>query len=254
MTEHACRDNPPASEDALLGGRVRLLQPVAGYRVAVDPVFLAAAVPARKGERVLDLGCGTGAAALCLARRVGGVDVTGLDIQADLVGLARRSAGLNGLSARMAFVVGDLLAPPLELAAGGFDHVMANPPYLRPGTGKAPPNPARAAATVEGAAGLADWARAALSLTRPGGSVTFIHRHDRARELAQALENGAGAIAVHPLWPRQPGAGARRALVQAIKGAHGPERLADGLVVHDAGGGYTPAADDILRNARPLTI
>jgi tRNA1(Val) A37 N6-methylase TrmN6 len=67
------------SEDMLLGGRVRLRQPVAGYRVAIDPVFLAAAVPAVPGDRALDVGCGTGAAAICLAVRVPDCRVTGIE-------------------------------------------------------------------------------------------------------------------------------------------------------------------------------
>ena len=58
------------SEGTLLGGRVKLRQPVAGYRVAIDPVFLAAAVPATAGDRILDIGCGAGAASVCLAARV----------------------------------------------------------------------------------------------------------------------------------------------------------------------------------------
>src|ERR1700733_11829988 len=117
------------SEDRLLGGRVILRQPIQGFRAAIDPVLLAAAVPASAGQAVLELGAGTGAAALCLARRVEGVRVSGLDQQRDLVRLAAENAVLNGLGRQADFMVGDLLQPPMRLSPGSFDHVMANPPY-----------------------------------------------------------------------------------------------------------------------------
>ena len=79
-----------------LGGRVRLYQPVKGYRAGVDPVLLAAAVPARAGDHVLELGCGAGQALLCLAARVPGLRLTGVELQAAYADLARRNGALNG--------------------------------------------------------------------------------------------------------------------------------------------------------------
>ncbi|MDT8344261.1 MAG: methyltransferase, partial [Thermohalobaculum sp.] len=98
------------TEDRLLGGRVRLLQPGAGYRAATDPVLLAAAVPARPGERVLELGIGAGAATLCLAARVAGLVHAGLEIQPDYLALAARNAALNGVA--LVLFEGDVAAPP----------------------------------------------------------------------------------------------------------------------------------------------
>ncbi len=121
-------DAMATTADALLGGRVRLSQPAVGYRVAIDPVLLAAAVPARAGDRVLELGSGAGAAALCLARRVPDCRITGLEIDPEMVVLARANGRGSGLAERVDFVAGDVLAPPAEISAGGFDHVFANPP------------------------------------------------------------------------------------------------------------------------------
>lgn len=237
-------------EDALLDGRVRLRQPAAGYRVAVDPVLLAAAVAARPGARVLDLGCGVGGAALCLLARCPGAVVTGLEIQHDLAALAAENARLNDCSERFHVVRGDVLCPPLR---GGFDHVMANPPYLPAGRARPPATAGRAAANVEGVAKLGDWVAAALALARPRGGVTFVHRADRLDELLGALYGQAGAIVVFPLWPAA-GRDAKRVLVQARRDVRTPLRLAAGLVLHAAGGGFTPEAEAVLRGAAGLSI
>lgn len=248
-------DTNSETEDRLLGGRVRLLQPRSGFRAAIDPVFLQAAVPAAGGERVLDLGAGSGAAALALAARVAGVRVVGLEKQADLVALARRSAALNAMGDRVEFAVGDVLSPPFRRES--FDHVMANPPYLPAGRGNVSPDPARRAAAVEDAATLADWCRAAVDLARPGASITFVHRFDRAEETARGLVRaGAGNVAVLPLWPRRQGEGAKRALIQGRKEAAGKEeiRRLDGIVLHDPDGGFSDAAEAVLRRGEALCI
>jgi tRNA1(Val) A37 N6-methylase TrmN6 len=242
------------SKDSLLGGRVTLLQPRQGYRVAIDPVLLAAAVPAKAGERVLDLGCGSGAAALVLAARVAGVAVVGLEREQALVRLARKSAEMSGLAERVEFITGDLLEPPAGIAPGGFDHVMANPPYLAAGEGNLPPNPGKRAATVEGRAVLAHWLAAALKMAKTGGTITVIHRFDRRGEVMQGLSAGAGGAVVFPLWPLKAGSAAKRVIVQATKGDTGATRTAAGMVLHRADGGYTAAAEAVLREARALIL
>ncbi len=132
---------PDTTEDALLGGRVRLLQPRRGYRVAVDAVLLAAAANVQPGARTLDLGAGVGAVGLCLAARVAGCSVTGLELQSALAELAERNARLNGWTDRMRIVVHDL-AHPLPGDLGLFDHVVTNPPYLAAAVADPSPDPA----------------------------------------------------------------------------------------------------------------
>jgi len=237
------------THDHMLGGRILLAQPDSGLRAAIDPVLLAAAVPARPGARVLDLGTGSGVAALCLARRVAALRIAGLELQADLAALARRNAALNGLA--MDVVRGDVAAVPF--AARVFDHVMANPPFLPARMGTLPPSRGKRLAVGEGEAGLARWVEAALALVKPRGSVTFIHRADRLAELLSALGRGAGAIVVFPLWPRL-GEPAKRVLAQARRGVAAPLRLAAGLVLHEADGRYTEAAESVLRDAAALTL
>jgi tRNA1(Val) A37 N6-methylase TrmN6 len=241
------------SEDRLLGGRVVLRQPRDGFRAAIDPVFLAASIPAGAGQKVLELGTGTGAAALCLARRVAGVRVTGLDVQQGLIRLAGDNVLLNGLEAEIQVMAGDILNPPLRLVPGSFDHVMANPPFMEAGSATPSAEAARALATGEGAADLAAWVRFALVMVRDRGSVTFIHRADRLGDLLALLSGPAGEIVVFPLWPGS-AKPAKRVLVRARRGVATPLRLMPGLVLHQPGGPFTPAADAVLRDAAGLDL
>ena len=241
------------SEDRLLGGRVRLSQPLAGYRAAIDPVFLAAAVPAEPGDSLLDLGCGAGAAALCLVARVPGSRVTGLEIQTELVRLAGDNARANGWGERFLPIAGDVARPPPRLAPGGFHHVLCNPPQLSAGRARPVVDPGRDLANREGAARLDDWVTTALAMLRPKGSVAFIHRADRLDDLLVALSGRAGELVVFPLWPGEDRP-AKRVIVRARKNAATPLRLAPGLVLHRVDGSFTPAAQAILREAKALEI
>ncbi len=236
-----------------MGGRVVLRQPAGGFRAAIDPVLLAASVPATARDHVLELGSGTGAAALCLARRVKGARVTGLELQRDLVRIAGENAALNALEAEVAIVFGDILNPPPRLAPGGFDHVMANPPYLEAGTATLPEDDARRAAVGEGAADLKAWLRLALLMVRPKGTVTFIHRADRIDGLLTELHGRAGEIVVFPLWPGV-GKPAKRVLVRARRDIQTPARIAPGLVLHAADGKFTAEADAVLRDGWGLVL
>lgn len=246
--------------DTVLDGRVRIRQPASGYRAAIDPVMLAAAVPARPGESVLDVGCGVGTAALCLAARLPEVQVRGVDVQRDLVVLANASAADNGLAGRVEFTVGDLLSPPSPLAGGLFDHVMANPPFVAAGRGNRPSDHGKAMAAFEGEARLEDWVRFCLRMVRPKGSVTVIHRADRLDELLIAMAAGLGELVVFPLWPggvpdRDGGPKpAKRVIVRGRKGVATPLRLLPGLVLHTEEGLYTAAADRVLRGGGALAL
>jgi tRNA1(Val) A37 N6-methylase TrmN6 len=246
-------DGIPVSEDALLGGRVRLRQPVDGARVSIDPVFLAASVPVEPGQLVLDIGCGTGAAMLCVAAREPQCRVTGLERQRDLVRIAGDNVILNGLAARASVMVGDLLNPPPRISAGAFDHVIANPPYLDRARANDTPNSARAEATIEGDAELGDWIRFALTMVKSKGTVTFIHRADRIDGLLGQIAGKAGEVVVFPLWPGQ-GRPASRILVRARKQVASPARLAVGLILHEPDGRFSEAAEAVLRGGHALAL
>ncbi len=252
-------DSEHLTEDWLLDGRVRLLQPANGYRVGVDAVLLAAAVAARAGQSVLDVGTGVGSAALCLATRAPDTAVTGLDTDRSMVRLAAANAEANGLSRRVQFFTGDLMTPPIRLAPASFDHVMANPPYLAQGTVRESPHPQKAAATVESTADLDDWVRFCVLMVRHKGVVTMIHRADRLVHVLQAFSERLGGVVVFPLWPggndgpdgknRKP---AKRVIVSGVKGSAAPPSLVPGLTLHRPDGAFTPEADAVVRRGGAL--
>jgi len=241
------------SPDELLDGRVHLYQPADGYRVAVDPVLLAAFTDARPGERVLDIGTGTGAATLCLAVRVPSARLIGLEGNDALADIAARNVALNGRQSQVIVMRGDLMRPPPALGPGSFDRVMMNPPYLRAGTASVPPNPLKAAANVEGEARLADWLGFAAVMLKARGTLTLVHRADRLDEILALLHPRFGGIVVFPVWPRA-GEAAKRVLVQATRDARAAATLAAGLILHEPGGSFTPQAEWILRDMGTISV
>ncbi len=239
------------TEGTILGGRVRLAQPRRGFRVAIDSVLLAAAVPGRAGGRVLELGLGTGAAALCLLARVPGLRVTGLESDEVAAAIATTNAAANGCADRLEVVLGDVARLPRRLA--GFDHVYANPPHLSPARADAGRPGAAPRANVDHT-GVDAWIVAARRALKDGGAMTLVHRADRVDEIAAALRrHGFGAVVLFPLWPRT-GVAAKRVLVQARKGSQSPATLAPGLVLHGPDGRFTPEAEAVLREGAALPI
>ncbi len=243
------------TEDTLLGGRVRLRQPLAGQlRAGLDAVLLASALPAHPGERVLEAGCGSGAAMLCLAARVPGLALLGVERDPTMAALATANAELNGAAAMV--VQGDVadigLARRLTQEFGAWDQAMANPPYWPAGT--APPAPGRAAATHEQGAGLPEWAGFMAAGLRHGGWLALVLPAARFDAGAAALSGaGCGSLKLVPLWPRA-GTAAKRVLLLGRKGGRGPASVLPGLVLHATDGGWTPAASAVLRDASALTL
>ncbi|MFN3844477.1 MAG: tRNA1(Val) (adenine(37)-N6)-methyltransferase [Paracoccaceae bacterium] len=239
------------SDDKFLCGRLRLLQPVKGYRAATDPVLLAAACPAKAGERVLDIGCGAGAASLCLGVRVPDIHLSGLEVQTDYADLARRNATRNGMM--MAVHDGDLSHMPPDLRVD-FDQVIMNPPYYAP-SGTPSPVESRARA-MQVHLPLAAWVQAGGRRLAPGGWLTLICGTDGLPDVLAGMTK-MGSIAVLPLTPRE-GRAAVRIIVQARKGGRAAFRLLAPFVIHsgDAHDGdrehYTPEASAVLRGGGDL--
>jgi len=234
------------TEDRILGGKLTLRQPGAGYRVGIDPVFLAAAAPVHAEGLALDLGCGVGAAALCLALRQPGLRVLGLELQPALAELGTANAALNQLAGRVSVVQGDLLHPPSQIAPGAFDLVLANPPFHRAGRASPPMQASRAEGHMEGEADLGAWIDRGLAFAAARGVLVMIHKPERLEEILGRLEGRAGATALFPLWPGG-GRPARRILIRAVKASSAPMRLCPGMVLHNSDGNFSAEAEAVLR-------
>lgn len=210
------------TRDGFLGGRLQLWQPRDGFRAGVDSVLLAAAVPAQSGDHVLELGCGPGVAAACLAARVPGLHVTGLEVQENYAELARR----NGIDV----VLGDVAAPPPEVRSWQADQVMANPPFLAPGSGTPAGDAGRAKALL--GANLEVWVRTGLARLKAKGSLTLILRTERLPDILSAFQGLAASLDVLPLAGRS-GQAPERFLLRARKNGRRPFRLLAPLVLHE---------------------
>ena len=240
------------SQDDFLGGRVRLLQPRQGYRAGVDPVLLAAAVPARSGMRVLELGCGGGQALLCLAARVPGLDLTGVEVQADYADLARRN--LPGA----AVVTADLRDLPGGIRTRQFHHVIMNPPYFDRTRGDGAADPGRDLGRA-GDTPVGDWLDVGIRRLAPKGHLTLIQHISRLPEVLAAVAGRLGSVVLCPLQPRE-GRAATLFLVQARQGGRAPFAMRAPLILHEGARHeadrehYTPQLRAILRDAHPLDL
>lgn len=246
------------TDDAVLGGRLHLLQPRRGHRIGHDAILLAAATPARDGDRVADLGAGVGAAGLAVAVRAAGTKVKLVEIDAGLVALAALNIARNRLVDRVNAVALDVGASAADYAAAGLpaagcDAVLMNPPFNDPTRHKPSPDRRRRAAHDLARSSLATWIDAAARLLRPGGTLTMIFRADGLIDLLGAVDDRFGALAVLPVHGK-PGAPAIRIIVGAIKGSGAPPAMLPGLVLAEDDGTPTPAAEAVLRHGAALAL
>ena len=244
------------TEDGFLDGRITLRQPARGYRAGIDAVLLAASVQARSGERALEAGAGVGVASACLAARVPGLEVDGLELQPGMVALAQENMRRNGFAERVSIIEGDIGMPARDLAALGLEpnsyhHVFANPPFHDPAASPVSPNESKAKAHMTLGSDLEDWVRFACVMARPKATVTFIHRADALATLLAALHGHVGGIEIFPLWPAL-GKAASRVIVRGVRGSRGPLLLRQGLVLHRKDGRFSEAAEAILRGGEAL--
>lgn len=248
---------PEITEDALLGGRIRIRQPKRGYRVNVDTLLLAATLPGDTTSvgPLVELGCGVGAALVAVAksheaREPGAYKLVGIEQDPLYARLARENVSLNGLSHCVTIVEGDALSPPAELT--GFERVFFNPPYDEPGDGREPA-PARRSAYIAQQP-IGDWVKVWSNRMGSHSNMTLIHRAHRLGEILAAFEGRLGGVEIFPIRPSA-GAKARRVIVRARKGSRAPLKLFAGLDLHPSGDAkekYTPQAEAILRGEADL--
>ena len=245
------------SDDAVLGGRLTLRQPLSGHRVGHDAILLAAATGGRAGELAVDLGAGVGAAGLALAARVAGLKVTLVEIDAALSRLAADNARLNRLDDRVGAVTCDAedvsALAAAGLAAGSADRVLMNPPFHDARRHSVSPDARRRLAHAGDLALLARWVASAARLLKPHGVLTLIWRADGVDDVLRTLAGEFGAVAVLPVQPRE-AAPAIRVLVRAVKSGTGGPVDHPPLVLNDTHGKPSAAAEAVLRGGATLSI
>ena len=249
--------NSAVTEDAVLGGRLRLRQPRRGHRVGHDAILLAAATAARPGEHAVELGAGVGAAGLALAARVPGLTVTLVEVDPRLCALAAENARLNQLDDRVRVLALDVAAPDAFDAAGlkpgCAQRVLMNPPFHHAGRHNLSPDAGRRLAYAAPAGTLELWIASAARLLATGGVLTLIWRADGLAEVTAALARDFGGIGVLPVHPR-PAAPAIRIRVRAEKRIRAAMSHYPGLDLNDRDGRPTPAAEAILRQGELLAL
>lgn len=247
---------PNVAEDALYGGRVRLLQPRRGHRAGTDAVLLAAMAEVEAGEGIADVGAGTGAVGLMIAARTPGAGVLFVERDPFLAGLCRENIVLNGCADRAHVLTADVLASAPErraegLRSGTVEVVATNPPFLEAGRARSSPDSARAVAHEMPVGGLERWLGTCADLLVPRGRLALIHRADRLGDLLAVLRRGFGGLTLRFVQPRaeEP---AIRVLVKATKGSKAPLVVLPPLVLHDGAGRFTPEAEALHRGAASL--
>ncbi len=231
------------TEDAILGGRIRIRQPARGYRVNVDTILLAAAVEALPGARLMEAGCGVGAASLAVAARNENVAIVGIERDQNIASIASENVAINAMTHRIEILIGDALDKSANW--GVFDGVFVNPPFDTEGEGRAP-SQTRAYAHVADAS-LDAWIAALADRLTGGAALTLIHRASKVPEILSALEGRLGGAELIPIRPRA-SEDAKRVLMRARKGSRAPFRLCPDIVLHDASGAkYSPETEAILQ-------
>lgn len=223
------------TEDAFLGGQLRLRQPKTGHRAGHDAMLLAAATAVRAGDRVVEFGAGVGAAGLALARRVADLRLALVEIDADLAEFARGNAAANAIAADV--IVLDVASgagafADADLAPDSADVVLMNPPFNDPARHRASPDQARQSAHVATATTLANWVHASRRVLKSGGVLTLIWRADGIADVLASLDRGFGSLRILPVHG-DPAKTANRVLIRAVKGGRAPTEIYPALMLNE---------------------
>ena len=213
-----------------------IIQSPDDFCFGTDAVLLSDFARIRKGDRVLDLGCGSGILPILLAAKTEGSEFIGLEIREKSAALAVRSIAFNHLEDRIRIVTGDIKNAAEIFGEGSFRAVVSNPPYMRAGHGLAGRDEAKTIARHEVLCTIDDIAAQSAKLLVSGGRLFLVHRPERLAEIlctlcAHHLEPKRLRF-VHPLADREP----NLVLIEALKGGRRGMRVEKPLILQDASG------------------
>lgn len=232
--------------DDFLGGRVKLKQPKQGYRATSDAILVSAAVQAKPGDNILDVGCGTGVVGLAIAARVPNISLTGLEIQDELATLARENAILN--CQHMTVVEGNLTHKIGDLHGTLFNHVVTNPPFYTETPARAHP---QVQVAYQQSVPLSVWIDFCVKHVRAKGTFTIIHRSESVPEILASIKGRLGSIKLIPIFQKM-GQPPKRVIIQGIQGSRQPFMIHPGIVIHNVDDTMTNVAEDILRGGQVI--
>lgn len=239
------------TNDYLLNKKVRILQPVDGYRASSDAVLLASLIENIKlSDTILDVGSGTGAVSLCLAYRFPENHITGLEIQPQLADFAKQSADINNF-ANLVYYQADIRQKKLPVSPCFFSHVITNPPYSE--HDRPSPNLSKALAHNHTDFTLNEWLKFCLKMLKPFGKIYLINRVEAIDEILNTFSKRAGGIKIIPVYSK-PGQQAKRILISAQKDSKAPTVICPPFYMYNSDGTYTRAADEILRKGKSLIM
>jgi tRNA1(Val) A37 N6-methylase TrmN6 len=236
------------TDDALLGGKIRLRQLARGHRAGTDAVLLAASARVKPGDVVMDVGAGTGAVGLMVANRVPDAKLVFVERDPDLAALCRYNCEINTLEARVAIadVLDKASRQGADLQPESAEMVLTNPPFLEEGQARLSPDARKAAAHALPAGGIEVWLSACLGLVKPKGRLVLIHRADRLADCLSALSGRLGGLDIRMVHPAadQP---AIRFLLTGTKGSRGPLTVAPPVILNTPEGRFTPQSEALHR-------
>lgn len=238
---------PEHTSDYLLDKKVKIFQPVNGYRASTDAVLLAAFVSVSKYGKILDVGSGTGAVSLCLAERLKQQNplITGLEIQPELADLSNFSAQSNNYT-NLHFQNADIRlgAKNNGLLPCSFDAVVTNPPYSEHDLPS--PNKSKATAHNHTNFDLQHWLEFCLKMAKPFGKIYMINRTEALPQICSILYGKAGNMTILPIYSKKMQT-AKRIIISAQKDSKTPSRILPPFYTHLANGEYSDEAQKILR-------
>lgn len=231
--------------DDLQRNNYRIIQNPQKFCFGMDAVLLSGFARVRDGERVLDLGTGTGIIPLLLSAKTGASHLTGLEIQEESADMAARSVALNGLEEKIDIIRGDIKEAGTIFGAASFDVVTCNPPYMIGQHGLKNPDAPKAIARHEVLCTLEDVIGQAAKVLRPGGNFFLVHRPFRLAEIMTLLVKyrlePKRMKLVYPFIDKEP----NMVLMEANRGGKSRLTVEKPLIVYKEPGVYTPEIYEI---------
>ena len=216
----------------------QIIQNKEKFCFGIDAVLLSGFAKVKEGEKVLDIGTGTGIIPILLAAKTPGQHFTGLEIQPESADMARRSVALNHLEEKISIVEGDVREADQLFSAASFDVITSNPPYMTGSHGLVNPDMPKAIARHEICCTLEDLVSQTEKLLRPGGRFFMVHRPFRLAEImtvltAHHLEPKRMRL-VYPFVDKEP----NMVLLECIRGGKPRITVEKPLIVYKEPGVY----------------